>query len=44
MIYASTAVVLTFVLCQLFGLDPARRLNAFAVKFAARSRVSKTRA
>lgn len=44
MIYASIAVVLAFVLCQLFGLDPSGRLNELAVKLAARNRVSNPRA
>lgn len=43
MIYASTAVVLAYVLCQLFGLDPSGRLNEVAVKLAARNRVSNPR-
>jgi len=44
MVYASTALVLAFVLCQFFGLDPSGRLNELAVKIAARIRVSNPRA
>jgi hypothetical protein len=44
MIYVSTAIVLAFVLCQLFGLDPTGRLNELVVRFSARNRVSNPRA
>ena len=42
-IYGCTAVVLLFVLSQVFGLDPTGRLNELAVRIAARTRMSKTR-
>ena len=44
MIYSSTMIVAAFLVCQIVGLDLYKRMNHYVVRFAARNRMSKTRA